>query len=220
MTRRHRIPVATTALALTIAAVACALADPPAAPRTTPAVADDEKDFLPLFAPDALKDWRQAGPGRFVVKDGVATGEGGMGLWWYAGRQFTDFVLRGEFLQEQPIADSGVFVRFPDPKNDPWVAVKQGHEIEIGDPDPKDPTWRTGSVYPFAASSDANTRPPGQWNPYEIRCVGHTYVVQINGKEVTRWTDPDRRTAGGYIGLQNYDDQKTVRHRNVRVKPL
>jgi hypothetical protein len=92
--------------------------------------------------------------------------------------------------------------------------------MEIGDPEPKDPTWRTGSIYPFAASSRANTRPVGEWNTYELRCVDQTYTVTINGQEVTRWTDPDHRTASGYIGLQNYNDDKTVRHRNLRIQPL
>lgn len=180
----------------------------------------DETGFLPLFSEKALKLWRQCGPGRFVVDAGVATGEGGMGLWWYAGAQFTNFVLRGEFVQEQDIADSGVFLRFPDPKNDPWNAVHQGHEMEIGDPNPKDPTWRTGSIYPLAASSKANTRPLGNWNEYEITCHGQNYSVRINGELVTAWTDPTNRSSFGFIGLQNYADRKTVRHRNVRIKEI
>jgi hypothetical protein len=137
-----------------------------------------------------------------------------MGLWWYAGRQFTNFVLRGEFVQEQEIADSGVFLRFPDPKEDPWNAVHKGHEMEIGDPNPKDPTWRTGSIYPFQASINANTRAVGQWNQYEITCIGQNYSVRMNGKPIMTWTDPKQRTSSGYIGLQNYNDGKTVRHRS------
>jgi len=179
-----------------------------------------EEDFQSLFSPEALQHWRQCGPGRFTVTNGIATGESGMGLWWYSARQFTNFVLRGEFMQEQEIADSGVFVRFPDPKADPWNAVHQGHEIEIGDPNPKDPTWRTGSIYPFQASSKANTKPVGQWNQYEITCMGQKYSVSINGEQVTSWVDPKRRTTMGYIGLQNYNDGKTVRHRNLRIKSV
>src|SRR6185295_1592957 len=181
-------------------------ADQPRTQVETSGSASSERGFEPLFTEGALKQWRQCGPGRFVVTNGVATGEGGMGLWWYAGRQFTNFVLRGEFVQEQEIADSGVFVRFPDPGNDPWMAVRQGHEMEIGDPHPKDPTWRTGSIYPFAASEKANTKPLGQWNRYEIVCAGQVYEVRINDVVVTRWTDPKHRTDHGYIGLQNYDD--------------
>jgi hypothetical protein len=205
--------------------------NPQGRPRVTPPVTSstdhdnlsnppDETGFVPLFSDVALTQWKQCGPGLFTVHDGVATGQGGMGLWWFTARQFNDFVLRGEFLQEQPIADSGVFLRFPDPGNDPWLAVHKGHEMEIGDPNPNDPTWRTGSIYPFAASTTANTKPVGQWNQYEITCIGHVYIVRINNQEVTRWTDPAQRTTQGYIGLQNYNDHKTVRHRNFRIKPL
>lgn len=200
--------------------ILCSLTFLGGGPAEPPSGKANENSFIPLFSDEALKHWRQCGPGKFVIKDGVATGEGGMGLWWYSAQRFGDFILRGEFVQEQPIADSGVFLRFPDPGNDPWNAVHKGHEMEIGDPDPKDPTWRTGSIYPFAASSKANTKKPGEWNAYEIECVKHLYVVRINGVEVTRWTDAKERTLRGYVGLQNYDDKKTVRHRNVRVKPL
>ena len=188
-------------------------------PQTKP-VSFEEVGFVPLFAEEASRQWRQCGPGRFALTNEVATGVGGMGLWWYAGAQFTNFVLRGEFMQEQAIADSGVFLRFPDPGNDPWNAVHQGHEMEIGDPNPKDPTWRTGSIYPFQASTNANTKPVGQWNQYEITCIGQNYSVRMNGKLIMTWTDPKASTSVGYIGLQNYDDGKTVRHRNVRIKRL
>jgi len=191
-----------------------------AAPAKTASTTEDERGFQLLLTDEALKSWRQCGPGKFTVANGVATGEGGMGLWWFEGKQFTNFVLRGEFVQEQEIADSGVFLRFPDPKDDPWNAVKQGHEMEIGDPEPKDPTWRTGSIYPFQASTRANTKTPRQWNKYEIKCEGQTYSVRMNGELTMTWTDPKKRTSFGYIGLQNYNDGKTVRHRNLRIKEL
>jgi len=179
-----------------------------------------DSSFLSLLSENELGKWRQCGPGKFTVANGVATGEGGMGLWWYAGRQFTNFLLLGEFVQEQPIADSGIFLRFPDPKADPWNAVHQGQEMEIGDPDPKDPTWRTGSIYPFEASTKANTLPLGNWNHYEITCIGQRYTVRMNGLVILNWVDPKGRTSSGYIGLQNYNDGKTVRHRNLRIKDL
>jgi hypothetical protein len=176
--------------------------------------------WIELLSDSELNHWKQCGPGKFNVENGVATGEGGMGLWWYSARTFTNFVLRGEFLQQEPIADSGVFIRFPDPGNDPWLAVKKGHEMEIGDPNPEKPTWRTGSIYPFQPSTTANTKPLGQWNTYEIVCRGHNYSVRINDKVVTTWTDTTKHSLSGFIGLQNYNDNKTVRHRNLRIKVL
>ncbi|MFN0067793.1 MAG: DUF1080 domain-containing protein [Limisphaerales bacterium] len=179
-----------------------------------------EPGFTPLLAAPAAAGWTQFRPGGFTLEDGVATAHGGMGLWWYTNRIFTNFVLRGEFVQEQPAADSGVFVRFPPPGDDPWMAVKRGHELEIGDPEPEKPAWRTGSIYPFAASAAANTRAPGEWNEFELLCTNQLYEVRLNGRLVTSWTDPERRTASGHLGLQSYDDGKTVRFRSLRVKEL
>ena len=182
--------------------------------------AADENGFVPLLTEAALGAWKQCGPGSFAVKEGVASGKGGMGLWWYSAKRFKNFILRGEFRQSGQIADSGVFFRFPDPGDDPWSAVKRGHEVEIGDPNPEKPTWRTGSIYPFKASARANTRAPGEWNEYEIVAMGHDYSVRINGALVTTWSDRDRRSLEGFIGLQNYNDGMTVSHRNLRVKEL
>jgi hypothetical protein len=186
--------------------------------KHVPRSAPDEKEFVALL--NSADDWKQCGPGKFTLDNGVATAEGGMGLWWYMKRTFTNFVMRGEFVQEQEIADSGVFIRFPDPGNDPRLAVKKGHEIEIGDPNPEKPTWRTGSMYPFKASVKANTRPAGQWNDFELVCMGYNYSVRINGELVTAWTDAQQRSLSGHVGLQNYNDQKTVRFRNLRIKDL
>jgi hypothetical protein len=182
--------------------------------------AGDDEGFIQLLGEAGLKEWKQSGPGRFSVQDGVATAEGGMGLWWYSGRAFTNFVMRGEFLQAQDIADSGVFMRFPDPGNDPWVAVRQGHEMEIGDPNPENPTWRTGAIYPLHAPTVSNTKLAGQWNSFEIVALDHDYSVRINGKVVNTFTDATQRTLTGFVGLQNYNDGKTVRFRRLRVRPM
>jgi hypothetical protein len=185
-----------------------------------PSPVGNDHGFHDLLSPEAARKWKQAGPGGFKLENGVAAGEGGMGLWWYSGQTFTNFVLRGEFQQESSTADSGVFLRFPDPANDPWVAVKKGHEMEIGDDQADNPTWHTGAIYPFQAPLPGKTKPAGEWNSYEIVCRGQNYSVRLNGKLVTTWTDHARRATSGYIGLQNYDGQATVRHRNLRIKEL
>ena len=64
------------------------------------------------------------------------------------------------------------------------------------------------------------TQPIGEWNSYELAAIGQTYIVRINGETVTVWTDPQHRTAHGYVGLQNYHDGKGAQHRRVRIKEL
>ena len=92
--------------------------------------------------------------------------------------------------------------------------------MEIGDPKPIKASDTTGSIYPFSPPVEVPVNPPGKWNAYELVCVGHNYSVRLNGQLVNTWTDPKKRSSAGYIGLQNYNDGKTVRHRNLRIKPL
>ena len=180
----------------------------------------DEAGFMSLFGQKTPRGWAQCGPGQFKFENGVATGQGGMGLWWFTNRLFTNFVLRGEWLQEGPDSDSGVFCRFPHPGNDPWIAVRQGHEFEIGDAQAAKAKDRTGSFYPFHGPAAVPVKPWGEWNSYELMCIGPNYSLRINGQLVNTWTDDQKRPLAGYIGLQNYPYKQAVRHRHLRVKEL
>ncbi len=182
---------------------------------------DDETGFRPLWVGDRPEGWGQCGPGSFTLTNGVATSHGGMGLWWYTNRMFTNFVMRGEWRFANRESDSGVFVRFADPGRDPWNAVRSGHELELGDdPEGKDPTWRTGALYPFQPPTRVTTKAVGEWNAYEFIAVGHTYIVRLNGETVTVWNDLHQRSAAGYVGLQNYQEDKGTQHRHLRIKEL
>ncbi len=183
--------------------------------------ANDETGFVPLFGRSATDGWAQCGPGHFALTNGVATSYGGMGLWWHTNRMFTNFVIRGEWRFETRESDTGVFVRFTNPGRAPWNAIKSGHELELGDdPEGKDPTWKTGTLYPFQPPTHVPTKPVGEWNAYEFVATGQTYIIRINGETVTVWTDSKQRSAAGYVGLQNYQDGKGAQHRQLRIKEL
>ncbi|MFK5956654.1 MAG: DUF1080 domain-containing protein, partial [Planctomycetota bacterium] len=91
--------------------------------------------------------WRMCGPGEFVVEGGVLKTTGGMGMLWYAAEDFEDFDLELEWMVTDASFNSGVFVRFPDPGQEPYVAVNQGYEIQICDT--ASTKHNTGSVYSF-----------------------------------------------------------------------
>ncbi|MGH7927859.1 MAG: 3-keto-disaccharide hydrolase, partial [Candidatus Binatia bacterium] len=67
----------------------------------------------------------------------------------------------------------------------------------------------------------------GEWNEYEIEINNHTYIVRLNGRRTTTFTnsDPARGVLpsvdpdSGYIGLQSYRDSR-VGFRNIKVSPL
>jgi hypothetical protein len=172
--------------------------------------------FDVLFDGRSLEGWTMAGPGEFVLgSDGTVSTRGGMGLLWHR-KPFRDFILLLDWKVEKKSDNSGVFVRFPDPKNDPWNAVNQGYEIQIMDE--ADPKHRTGAVYSFKESSSVPTKDVGQWNHYLIQVVDQRYTIAINGQVVNEWTG--ERTLEGFLGLQNHDDGSRVTFRNVRAVPL
>ena len=70
-------------------------------------------------------------------------------------------------------------LEFPDPDNDPMIAIDNGYEIQIDDlatPD-GDPIYQTGSIYGFAAPRQIASKEVGQWNTFEIKVIYESYLL-------------------------------------------
>lgn len=185
-----------------------------------------ERGYRALFdgSMASLDGWRLAGAGSFGRQaDCSIRSTGGMGLLWHTGQELGAYSLK---LDWKLVKDDngGIFVGFPNPGNDPWVAVNQGYEIQVDASDEPDRT--TGSIYTFqGADPDAveqALKPVGSWNSYEIRVEGQNIKVLLNGVLVNDFdsTDPARDLATGYVGLQNHGGGETIYYRDVRVKNL
>ncbi|WP_165358783.1 3-keto-disaccharide hydrolase, partial [Haloactinopolyspora alba] len=152
---------------------------------------------------ESLQGWSQAPGGEFELRpDGSLRAHGGLGMLWYSAQEFEDFSVKLQFKDIAPEgyrANSGVFVRFPDPRtpleqrpecgtqgaaasSQAWVAIYCGHEVQIYDGESGEPQ-KTGSIYNFdpVGLADAATTPKGEWNDYEIRVVGQHYTIIRNG---------------------------------------
>jgi hypothetical protein len=181
----------------------------------------DESTYL--FNGQTLDGWSMAGSGKFVpVKsDKSLQSEGGMGLLWYTKKKYKDFVLKVDWKASSINDNSGIFVRFSNPDNDPIIAVNTGYEIQIDDlamPD-GNPLHKTGAIYNFAAPLNAvvASKPVGQWNTFEIQVTGQKYSVTLNGKKVIPEFTGNRNTEG-YIGIQNHDANSHVLFKNIRIR--
>lgn len=168
----------------------------------------------------SLDAWRMAGPGGFELQEDCSVRTvGGMGLLWFP-EQLTDYRLTVEWRSAGD-GNSGVFVGFPDPGDDPWVAVEHGYEIQIDPTDAPDRT--TGAVYGVRGADvvarDAALRPPGEWNTFEIVVDGDSLTVSLNGTVVNELavSDPD---LAGHVGLQNHGADDEVDFRAVVLGPL
>jgi len=163
--------------------------------------------YEPLFdgTAESFYDWAQAPSGEFAVQpDGSLKPSGGLGMLWFAKKPYGDFSLKLQFRDVAPDAvraNSGVFVRFPDPRtpldqrplgscgtvgsartSQAWVAIYCGHEVQLYDGEPGEPQ-KTGSIYNFDPIGLAAARPTpkAQWNEYEIKVVGQHYTIIRNG---------------------------------------
>ena len=184
---------------------------------------NDDNEFTCLFNGQSIDGWRMAGPGKFVFieYDKSLESEGGMGLLWYAEKKYKDFVLKVDWKVNRKNDNSGVFIRFSDPDNDPWIAVNTGYGIQIDDlalPD-GDPVHKTGAIYNFVAPSKPGSKPVGGWNTFEIEASNQKYGVILNGKRVISEFIGNRLTEG-YIGIQNHDADSHVSFKNIMIKEV
>ena len=88
---------------------------------------NNDNDFVKLFD-GTMNGWKMAGEGKFHIvleeeKEALLQTEGGIGLLWYCKKKFKDFILKLEWKVTSTGDNSGIFVRFDDPRGDPWIAV-------------------------------------------------------------------------------------------------
>lgn len=187
-------------------------------------------DFTPLFNGKNLDGWKMVGPGRFVVENGLLKTEGGMGLLYYTREKFGPATIRVVFKTASDRANSGVFIRLPEPPRDPWYGVHNGYEVQI---DAGGDDWHsTGAIYSLSKAARRAQKPKGEWNTMEIEIRGQTTRIAVNGEVVNvfrgdqpvpprqQWYEPVRgpRPDSGYIGLQNHDAKSVVYFREVSVR--
>ena len=147
-----------------------------------------------LFNGKDLTGWEMVGPGRFVVEDGMLKTEGGMGLLYYTKQKFGNQTIRVVFKTASKNANSGVYIRLPEPPPDPWYGVHNGFEVQI---DSGGDEWhRTGAIYSLSRSTKLAQKPQGEWNTMDIELAGSDYTrVSLNGELVNEF-DPKTPVPG------------------------
>ncbi|MEV4497051.1 ThuA domain-containing protein [Micromonospora arborensis] len=179
-----------------------------------------ESGYTPIYN-GSTTGWSQAGPGSFTNSDATLTSVGGMGLFWYNAKQFTNYSLKLDWKLAGD-DNSGIFIGFP-PSSDPQSAINNGYEVQIDATDAVDRT--TGAIYTYKAADiaarDAALNAPGEWNTYELLVEGERLQVFLNGVKINDFTNTDPvRSLAGHIGIQNHGTGDDVAFRNIRIKEL
>jgi hypothetical protein len=185
--------------------------------------------FQPLFDGKTLEGWtiENTDAGNFTVRDGVlhVTGPGG---WLRSTRQFADVRLRVELRFLTTDADSGIFLRAPDPPDHVFIRGWPANAYQVQARDistnrTTKPIWianlyrhrvaESGETHYDADAALEAFRPTGEWQILEIDVTGRTLTVALNGTEVTRASNIVNPR--GHIGIQG--ETGAVEYRAVEI---
>ena len=181
-------------------------------------------ECMPVFNGRDLTGWNPGKPGSFeVVNAELITRSSGAGNDIYTTKQYSNFILRLEFLLSE-VGNSGVFIR-----RDP---SKPGSGFEVQLLAPWTP-WRddlhcTGSLYGHVAVQNRPDETTGRWYKMEIKCDRNLISVSVNNKITTRADCDTVKTLAdkpvtGFIGFQGNHAEKEsqfAKFRNICIIDL
>lgn len=223
---------------------------------TSVPLVDDEPEFETLYHGDMAADgWRIADggasdffdlfdPDHPILGAGTDSLSPALGLLWYVQESFRDFILRLDWRAFDIGANSGIFLRMPEPVALDAAFYDSSIEVQIDEHgyDSKNgihgsPLHKTGAVYGVFparlwAAKVVQPRDSGRavlWNSCEIEVQGRNIAVRINGVPVSggildplmtidQPADGTTKREEGFVGLQCHTE--VVQFRNIRIKRL
>ncbi|MEO7651136.1 MAG: DUF1080 domain-containing protein [Bryobacteraceae bacterium] len=188
-----------------------------------------EKGFTSLVNGKDLTGWKvNENVDTFSVKNGAIVAHGPRSHCFYVGKfrahTFKDFELKVDVMTE-PGSNGGIYI-LTGYQEQSWP--EKGFEVQVNNTFLKDPR-KTGSLYQVQ-DNNAEVAKDNKWFTEHIVVKGNTITVNVDGKQVSQWTQPAdwagskgfplRKLAPGTIALQGHDPLSTVHYKNIRIKPL
>ena len=172
-----------------------------AASAGTQTVTDEEKKqgFVPLFDGKSFAGWKadDKTARSWKVEDRMLVLTGGNAD-LYTAEEYDDFVLRFEWRPKKKGYNSGLFLRG---KNQINLAQKDVGRLMT--------SKKTKPV------PDLH-KEPGEWNTWEVTCVGPKVTLKVNDK--LAWEIDDFKPPRGPIGLQA--EGQPIDFRNLRIRKV
>lgn len=161
------------------------------------------------------------------VRDGVLVCTGNPAGYLRTTNDYQDYVLRLEWRWPPGTegGNNGVLVHTSTPGA--LGVWPKSIEVQLGKGDAGD-FWVIGTDLDVANEADrkhgrrhvnltdGSEKPLGQWNQMEIRCLGDTIEVKVNGEMVNRATNCS--VTRGAIALQS--EGALIEYRNISLQPL
>ena len=193
-------------------------------------LARDDSTFTPLFNGKDLSGWAGSAD-NYEVSDGAIRCKPGKGGVLHTKDEYSDFVVRLEFKLPAG-GNNGLAIRYPGQGDTAYVGMCELQILDSEHPKYKglDPRQVHGSAYGMAPAARGYHRPVGEWNYQEVRVVGSTITVELNGSmildtDLSKITEymansahPGKERTTGFFGFAGHSDP--VEFRNIRIKSL
>ena len=158
----------------------------------------EEEGFVPLFDGKSFQGWRvnENTPKSWKIDDGLLVLTGGSSH-LFTQQEFDNFVVRFEWRPLKRGYNSGFFVR--------------GHQIQMA---------QGGAGMLFGNKKTKAVpelhKPPGQWNEWEVTCVGSKALLRVNGK--LAWEIDNFKPRRAPLGIEA--EGHPIEFRNLRIKTI
>lgn len=169
----------------------------PASPLAQSFVANEE-GFRPLFDGKSFEGWKvnENTPKSWKIDNGLLILRGGNSH-LFTKEEFEDLVVRFQWRAAKKGYNSGFFVR--------------GRQIQLAQ----------GGAGMLFGSTEAKAvpqlhRPPGEWNEWDVSCLGTKLSLKVNG--TLAWEIDNFPTARKPLGIEA--EGQAIEFRNLRIKTL
>jgi len=186
-------------------------------------------NWTSLFDGKTLSGWRVGdNAATFHVDSGMIIVHGNTAHLFYDGdvqqHHFKNFEFKADVMTK-PGANSGIYFHTAYQQGG-WP--KKGYEVQVNN---SHTDWRrTGSLYAIRDVKEVYVK-DNEWFTEYIKVTGKRVIIQLNGKTVVDYTEPDnvlqerkddslRVISSGTFALQGHDPGSIVYFRNIMVRAL
>ncbi len=163
-----------------------------------------QKEWISLFNGKNLEGWFVKGKATWDVRDGILTGDGGMGH-IYTEPEVSDFEVKGIFRISEK-GNSGLYFRANPPQENPdgWPA---GYEAQIDNHQEAHTgyLWKPGN--PTAKAKKLITK-DNEWFEMRVKMVGEHLEIWVNDELMTEYDDADYKK--GHFAIQGHNPGQII----------
>ncbi len=173
-----------------------------------------QSEWISLFNGKNLDGWFVRGKANWDVRDGILTGDGGMGH-IYTETEVTDFEVKGTFRISDN-GNSGLYFRANPPEDNPdgWPS---GYEAQIDNHQDAHTAWMWKPGTPTAKAKRLITK-DNEWFTMKVRMVTDHMQIWVNNELMTEYVDTD--FSKGHFAIQGHNPGQIIEIKEISYKDL